>query len=203
MKYFIFLLGSFFLQPTLAQDEREPSEENAFQEDIFRAQQYFSQDSFALALFGRKDSGFNEKTFLGFEAIAVKYMKTPMANITHYYAGVCFFKIGDYINALTHLSKFKTKDATLQAVAYGLTGDVYLEQGKFKDALSYYEKASNYTKSKSISPIFLYKAALLCEIHFPETDQAKTFCAQLKKHYPIFIQNTTVQIDLIRITKEY
>ena len=56
---------------------------------IFRAQTYFGIDSINWALNG---DGSN----LGFLKIIDKYSGTPAANLSQYYAGICYLKMGDF-----------------------------------------------------------------------------------------------------------
>jgi hypothetical protein len=55
---------------------------------IFRAQTYFGMDSLNWALNGDGDK-------LGFLKIIEKYSGTPVANLSHYYAGISYLKLGD------------------------------------------------------------------------------------------------------------
>lgn len=68
---------------------------------FFRAQQYFQQDSLALALNG-------DATNPGFLKIMDKYSGTKAANLAHFYAGAIYLKQGDFANAEKHLKDFST-----------------------------------------------------------------------------------------------
>ena len=78
----------------------EPKEKNA-NEAIFRAQQYFQQDSLNLALNG-------DATNPGFLKIMDKYSGTKAGNLAHFYAGAIYLKQGDFANAEKHLKDFST-----------------------------------------------------------------------------------------------
>src|SRR5687767_13606471 len=72
-----------------------PNEEKAT-EAMFRAQEYFSQDSVRLALNG-------DNLNPGFLKIIDKYGSTKAAELAEFYAGTCYLKLGDYNNAVKHL----------------------------------------------------------------------------------------------------
>ena len=56
---------------------------------MFRGEQYFARDSFALALNG------NGADYEGFEAIIDQYGSTDAGNLAKAYAGICYYKMGD------------------------------------------------------------------------------------------------------------
>jgi TolA-binding protein len=51
----------------------------------------------------------------------------------------------------------------VQARAYSLIGDTYMEQEKYEDAAKYYQKAADYKSNKYFTPAYLMKAALAYE----------------------------------------
>ncbi len=127
----------------------EPQTEEA-QEQIFVAQQYFERDSFDLALNGDGD-------FPGFLGIIDEYSATNIAELSHFYAGISYYKIGEFANAIEYLSGFSTSDEVLAAVSYGAIGDSYTELGDFDQAAKFYKKAADESENKLTSPIFLIK----------------------------------------------
>jgi len=66
----------------------KPKEDQA-NDAIFKAQQYFSQDSFKLALSGDGSSK-------GFKYIAENYSGTQTGNLAKFYAGICYLRTGDF-----------------------------------------------------------------------------------------------------------
>jgi len=126
------------------------------QEQVFVAQQYFERDSFNLALNGDGD-------FPGFLGIIDEYGATNVAELSHYYAGISYYKLGEYENAIEYLSDFSTSDKMLSAVTYGAIGDSYSELGKFEKAASYYKKAADESDNKLTAPIYLLKYARVKE----------------------------------------
>ncbi len=132
----------------------QPQQEEAL-EQVFPAQQYFEKDSFNLALNGDGD-------YPGFIQIIDDYGATNVAEGAYLYAGISFYKIGDYDNAIEYLKKFSTDDKLLAAIAYGNIGDAYTEKGNYENAASYYKKAAD-EGTKIISPVYLMKLGQVYE----------------------------------------
>jgi tetratricopeptide (TPR) repeat protein len=130
--------------------------ENEAQTQIYRAEQYFEQDSFRLALNGDGDA-------LGFIDIIDDYGMTNTANLAHYYAGICFLRLGEFEKAIEHLKKFDSNDKLISVIALGALGDSYVELGDINKAVSFFEKAGNKNKNGLTSPIYLKKAGLAYE----------------------------------------
>lgn len=130
--------------------------EEEAQRQMFQAIFYFEKDSLALALNGDGNN-------LGFIDIIDEYGITKAANLAHFYAGVSFLKQGKYEAARLYLEDFSSNDLLIQARAYSLIGDTYMEEQKYADAARYYEKAANYKPNKYFTPAYLMKAALAYE----------------------------------------
>lgn len=126
------------------------------QKEMFQAVYYFEADSLDKALNGDGNN-------LGFLSIIDDYGITDAGKLANYYAGVCFLKQGKYEVARLYLEDFSSNDLLVQARAYSLIGDTYMEEKKFEDAASYYNKAANYKPNKYFSPAYLMKAALAFE----------------------------------------
>ena len=133
----------------------EPKESEA-RSYMFVAEQYFQKDSFNLALNG-------DGNYYGFLDIIDEYGVTKSANLSKYYAGVCYLHLGDYEEAINYLKKFSSEDIMVSAVAKGAMGDAYSELGKYKQAISNYESAANQTPNSFTTPLYLNKAAQLYE----------------------------------------
>lgn len=126
------------------------------QKQMFQAVYYFEQDSLDLALNGDGNN-------LGFIAIIEDYGISDAAKLANYYAGVSFLKQGKFAVARLYLEDFSSNDLLVQARAYSLIGDTYMEENKYEDAASYYKKAANYKPNKYFSPVYLMKEALAYE----------------------------------------
>jgi hypothetical protein len=143
---------------------------------LFKSEQYFARDSFALALNG---NGINSE---GFEAIAKKYSSTPAGNIAKAYAGICYFKIGDHDNAIRLLKSFNSKDNMISPAIVGLIGDCYVNMGNTKEGISYFEKAASNANNDLISPIYLKKAGIAYESLQQYNDAVKAYTSIKEKH---------------------
>jgi tetratricopeptide (TPR) repeat protein len=132
------------------------SQNEAAQNDMFQAIFYFESDSLNLALNGDGNN-------YGFLEIIDEYGGTEAANLAHYYAGVSYLKQGQYSDAVDHLSDFSSSDLLVQARAYALIGDAYMEQENFQQAADYYEQAANYKPNEFFTPQYLVKAGLAYE----------------------------------------
>lgn len=126
------------------------------QKEMFQAVRYFEADSLKLALNGDGNN-------LGFLQIVEDYSITPAGNLANFYAGAIYLKQGKFPLAIFHLQDYKANDLLVQARAYSLIGDSYMEQKQYEDAAKFYEKAASYKPNKEFTPIYLMKAALAYE----------------------------------------
>ena len=131
-------------------------ENNKAQAEMFQAVYYFEADSLDLALNGDGNN-------LGLKDIVDEYGGTDAANIANYYAGVAFLKKGNFKSAILYLTDFSSSDILVQAKAYALIGDAYMEQADYTNAVKYYNKAAEYKENKYFTPAYLMKAALAYE----------------------------------------
>lgn len=126
------------------------------QKEMFQAVRYFETDSLNLALNGDGNN-------LGFLQIVDDYGLTQAGNLANFYAGAIYLKQGKFPLAIFHLDNFSADDLLVQARAYSLIGDAYMEQKDFEKAAKYYEKAAGYKPNKEFTPTYLMKAALAYE----------------------------------------
>lgn len=126
------------------------------QNEMFQAVYYFEADSVELAVNGDGNS-------LGFKDIVSDYKWTEAANLANYYAGVSYLKLKQFNVARLYLEDYKSKDLLVQARAYSLIGDTYMEEKNYSEAAKYYKKAADYKPNKYFTPAYLMKAALAYE----------------------------------------
>jgi len=134
------------------QDGREAEAQKA----LYRAVYDFEADSLSLALNGK---GGNE----GLLSIADNYSSTKAGKLANFYAGVALLKEGNFDEAISRLKNFSSSDLLLQARAYALIGDAYMEKGEFKEAISYYKRAADYKSNQYFTPGYLLKLGLAYE----------------------------------------
>lgn len=123
---------------------------------MYMAEQYFEKDSFNLALNG-------DGNYLGFLDIIDEYKVTKASKLASYYAGISYLHLGQFNEAIEHLSNFKSKDEMIMPIATGAVGDAYAELDDLDKAIENYLKAANMRNNEFTSPIYLLKAGELLE----------------------------------------
>src|SRR5690349_2108119 len=110
----VVVIGGFYAYKNFF---KGPAEAKA-SEAIWKAEDYFRQDSFQLALQG---DGIN----LGFIKAISKHGGTKAGNLAKFYAGACYMQLGDFNNAVKYLKDFSTSQVEVKLRATGLLGDAY------------------------------------------------------------------------------
>ncbi|MBO7464323.1 MAG: tetratricopeptide repeat protein [Bacteroidales bacterium] len=123
---------------------------------VFKAEQYFAQDSLKQALNG-------DGVYDGLLDVASRYRCTKTGNRARYEIGVCYMQMGDYEQAVKYLKKFKRKDKLVSVQALGLIGDAYVEMNDLNKALTYYKKAVKLNPNELLTPRYLYRTGLVYE----------------------------------------
>lgn len=167
----------------------KPRETNAANE-IYKTQLIFARDSFRIALEGNAQ-------IIGFKDIASEYAITETGNLANVYAGICYYKLGDYNNAIKYLNQFDKKDNTLYITVLGLTGDCYANLGEIDKAISFFEKAASKTDDVT-TPLFLKKAGVAYE-SVQKPDKAIAAYKQIKNDYPNSIEGQDIDKFIARI----
>lgn len=132
------------------------SQDDTAQAELFPSVYQLEADSLKKALNG------DGKT-AGLLAVADNYGATPAGNLAEFYAGVALLKEGKYDEAIEHLNNFSSSDLLVQARAYALIGDAYMEKKSFDEAANYYRKAADYKPNKYFTPGYLMKLAVAYE----------------------------------------
>jgi tetratricopeptide (TPR) repeat protein len=141
------------------------SQDEQAQREMFQAIRYFEADSLNLALNGDGNN-------LGFLQVIDDYSMTDAGKLANFYVGFIYLKQGKFKPAILYLEDFKAKDLLVQARAYSLIGDAYMELKDFEHAVTYYNQAAEYKPNKFFSPSYLMKAALAYE-KLNKNDKAK------------------------------
>ena len=150
----LFTIGYLAYQRFIA----APQQEEAANE-MFVAQQNFQKATDGVAsdsLYKLSLNGSEGK--FGFLKIADEYSGTDAGNLANYYAGIAYLNTGKYTEAIDYLSKFKSDDIVLGALAKGAIGDAYSQKNQPKEALENYLKAAESNKNDFTTPRFLLKA---------------------------------------------
>jgi len=167
-----------------------PREEKAAAK-VFYAQQYFAADSLERALQG-------DGSHAGFIKVIKDYSGTKTANLCHYYAGMCYLRMGDAKKAIKQLEDFDGKGTLLNAAGAGALGSAYLEDGKVDKAISQYQKASENVNDVAQTPIYLMYLAEAYEIGKKPEDAKKTY-QRIKDEFPTSTQAREIDRYLARL----
>lgn len=128
------------------------------QNALFQAVYYFEADELEKALNGDGSS-------VGFVDVASNYAFTDAANLANFYAGASYLKLGKFEEAIDYLKSFSSNDILVQARAYSLIGDAYMELKDYENAASYYKKAAKWKPTKEFTPDYLMKLGLAYELN--------------------------------------
>ncbi|WP_339923185.1 tetratricopeptide repeat protein [uncultured Cyclobacterium sp.] len=145
------------------------------QGEMFQAVYYFEQDSVDFALNG-------DGVEPGFLEIIDEYGGTDAANLSNFYVGSIYLSKGEFQSAVDHLTNFSSSDFLVQAHAYALTGDAYLELGELDNAISYYKDAAGYKSNEFFTPKYLSKLAIAYE-EAGEINQAIATYEEIENKY--------------------
>jgi tetratricopeptide (TPR) repeat protein len=170
-----------------------PAQEEAANE-MFVAQQNFqkatdgvSSDSlYKLSLNGSEGK-------FGFLKIADEYSGTDAGNLANYYAGIAYLNTGKYTEAIDYLSKFKSDDIMLSALAKGAIGDAYAQKNQPKEALENYINAAGTNKNDFTTPRFLLKAGKVALALGNKADALKYF-TDIKDNYDASPEAASVDV---------
>lgn len=150
---------------------------------IAKGEQYFNEEQFDKALNG------DGAGYVGFVKIASDYSSTDAGNLANLYAGLSFYNLGKYTEAVTYLEKFSTKgDAMVSPTATAALANAYAQTGNVDKAINTLKKAADMADSKaedvnnSISPTFLLQAGKLLESQ-KKNDEALKIYQDIKKKY--------------------
>jgi len=184
-------IGGFFAYNNLY---KKPRQQEAV-EQMFRAQQQFEQDSFALAL--TKPGG----GYMGFLDVIDNYGGTPAGNVARYYAGISYLNLGKYEAALDYLKQFDAEGDISPIMKYGAMGDAYSELGDFEAAMSHYKKAVKKSDNEALTPYYLKKIGLLYERN-GELAEAKATYERIKQEYPESSIARSIEKYIARVASE-
>lgn len=153
----------------------------------------FSRDSFALALNG------DGVESLGFLEINDQYGSTPSGKLAAAYAGICYFHLGKYEDAVEYLKKYSGKDDYFSVAVTGLMGDAYAELGESETAVGYFEDAAA-KQNKVLSPIYLKKAGIIYE-SLGKPEKALEVYTEIQDEYPMNAEASDIEKYIARVTK--
>ncbi|MCU0338340.1 MAG: tetratricopeptide repeat protein [Spirosomaceae bacterium] len=119
----------------------------------------------------------------GLTAIADDFGATPAGNLASYYAGAALLKQGKFDEAIERLKAFSSSDLLVQARAYSLIGDAYMEKNSTEDAIGYYQKAVDYKPNAYFTPTYMMKLGIAYEKAKKNTEAMEVY-GELIEKYP-------------------
>lgn len=170
---FIILAGGYLFYQNLY---KAPREKEAM-EQMFKAQEQFERDSFALALTNPGGG------YVGFLDIIDSYGGTKAANLASYYAGVAYLNLGQFDAALDYMKSFSPGGRVGPVMKFGVLGDIYSELNQIDNAESSYRKAINAGDNEVLTAYYLKKLGMLQEKNGNLAD-AKSSYERVKFEYP-------------------
>jgi len=123
----------------------------------------------------------------GFLEVVERYGSTPAGNLAKHYAGICYLKQGDLKNAADYLAKYRPvkgiPGAIVNAQNYGLQGDIAVDEGDYRTAVKFFEKAVAAADNNTTAPLFLMKAGRAYKA-LGDTAKAKECFERIAVGYP-------------------
>lgn len=121
-----------------------------------------------------------------YKDIADRYSGENAGKLAALSAAEALYNQGDYEQAAQYLQKFSSGDNLLESNALVLTGDCYVNLGKYDEALNYYQKAIRKAEGNSqIVPRVLLKEANVYDAQ-GNYGKALECYQQLKDNFPTF-----------------
>ena len=185
----LFTIGYLAYQRFIAAPEQEEAANEMFvaQQNFQKATDGVASDSlYKLSLNGSEGK-------FGFLKIADEYSGTDAGNLANYYAGIAYLNTGKYTEAIDYLSKFKSDDIVLGALAKGAIGDAYSQKNQPKEALENYLKAAESNKNDFTTPRFLLKAGKTALTLGNKSDALKYF-TDIKENYEATPEAASVDV---------
>ena len=159
-------LNTYVIKPKAV----EVNDENA------KAVAYFMQGDWEKALNG------DVAECIGFQTIADEYKCFQSGKLAALYAGVCYYQMGRFEDAVEYLDKFSADDLTIEPAALQLMGDAYVQMEEYAKAVKAFEGAAK-SGNELIAPMSLKKAGFVY-LELGNKAAAKKAFETIKTDYP-------------------
>jgi tetratricopeptide (TPR) repeat protein len=146
------------------------------QEAIFLGENYLANRQWDLALNG------DSVTYIGFLGIIDDYGFTQTGKLAKAYAGICYYHLGQYDEALEYLKSYSVDDKIISPVVTGLIGDCYVNINDVEKGVKYFKEAASKAGNQYISPVYLKKAGLAYE-SLSDFEKAVKVYSTIKEKY--------------------
>lgn len=172
----------------------EKAQSREARNQMFKAIQYFEQDSLALALDG-------DGIYPGFLTIASDYDGTPEANLANYYLGIIYLEQGDLEQGVYYLKAFDKSDNMLSMSANMALGFAHEDMGDPESAAEYFFAAANsVNKNELTTPKMLLNAGRNYEAA-SQPDKARQMYARIQSEYPNSAEGRQIDKFLGRVAQ--
>lgn len=130
------------------------AQEEEAQQLMGSATQAYLQENYEEAL-----TGSQAEFTVGFEQIINNYSITDAANLAHYYAAICEYKLGNPQEALNYIEGYSVPDGIMGVGALSFHGLLHTELGNHAEAAEMYVKAAEWDQNDSTTPYNYLQAA--------------------------------------------
>lgn len=135
---------------------------------------------FELALLGDANGA-------GFINVIEEYGSTPSGNLAQHYAGICYLRQGDLVNAAKYLANYSSVSgipgAIINAQNIGIQGDIAVENKEYGVAVKFFNKAVKASDNMLTAPLYLRKAGL-AEMALGNKEAADGYFQEILNSYP-------------------
>ena len=123
--------------------------------------------------------------FPGFTKIA-EGNNGDASNIATYLAGICYFRMGNYKEAIKFLSDYNTKgDKSVTPIVLAALANSYACDKQTEKAIENFKKAAEAADNQTLSPMYLIEAGKLLESQNKKAE-AKAIYEEVKQKYPLY-----------------
>ena len=159
---------------------------------MWKAENQFYQDSFALALTNQA-GGYD-----GLQVLTEEYGGVPSGSAANYNAGISYLHLGQYEAAISYLKDVKASGEVMPIMKNGAIGDCYSELENYDQAKSYYKKAINAGENEAVTPVYMLRYGMLCE-KLGDTNEAIKTYESIVSEYPAATQTRDAKKFLVRL----
>lgn len=111
---------------------------------------------------------------------------TDASNIANYLAGICYYRMGQYKEAIQYLEEFDAKgDKAVSPTALSALAHCYACDNQLEKAVTTFKKAADKADNENLTPLYLIEAGKILESQ-NKKEEAHDIYEQIKKEYPRF-----------------
>lgn len=118
--------------------------------------------------------------------------------IGQYLLGRQYMEKGKFSAAIEMFEDVDLNDTYLATMSIGLQGDCYSQLKKYNDALDMYTQAAEREDNDFTTPMYLFKAGLVCEMKLNKKADATAHFQRIKDDYPNYASTKTIDRYIAR-----